>query len=237
MNVLSPEKSPVTSGHPVSGPDTQDLNLALAHGKGARSARAHQLTYASALILPVLAFAAVLTWFYVDAEGHRAEERARLSARQLVLAVDRELIRPTLMLEALATSPLLQTGDLAAFHGRASEISRGLDVTIVLRAPGNPVQLVNTAVLWGAPLAGGNPDIPAFEEEVVRTRQPVVSDLIHGPLQSVWVIVVMVPVLRDGEVAYILSVGLPANQFARVLGEVQLDEGWFRLWWTERTRS
>lgn len=229
MSTDAPQELAEISGGSPSRARTQDGRPVLVGGTRARSARAHQLAYAGALILPVLVFAALLAWFYVDAESQRAEERARLSARQLVLAVDRELTAPTLMLQALATSPLLQTDDLAGFHAHASEIALKLGVTIVLRAPGQPIQLVNTAVPWGAPLVGGNPDIPAFEAEVVRTRQPVVSDLIYGPLQNVWVTVVMVPVLRNGAVVYILSVGLPAKEIARVLREVQLGEGWFSV--------
>ncbi len=171
----------------------------------------------------------LLAWLYVSSEQQRVRDRAQLSAQQLDLAVDRELAAPTRMLQALATSPLLQAGDLQTFYERASELARGLGVTVVLRAPGSPRQLVNTSAPWGTPPEGDNPDILALEEEAARAQKPVISDLIRGSAHDVGVVVVMVPVLRDGRAIYVLSARLPADRIATALRDVRLDPDWFSV--------
>src|SRR5688572_14266907 len=72
--------------------------------RAALSARAHLFILASSLVLPVLVFAGVLTGLYVDAQRAHAIERTRLLARQLVLAVERELAPKVSMLESIARS-------------------------------------------------------------------------------------------------------------------------------------
>lgn len=192
-----------------------------------RSTSTHLLKMAGALVLPVLIFAGILTWYYVVAQRARINESAVSAARELSIALDRELGSYILMLNALATSTELHTGDIQGFHRRASDIYTALDTNIVLRAPGEQLQLMNTSVPWGTTLAGGNPDIPFFERKVLRTKQPAVSDLIKGPINQQWVVVVMVPVLKDGDVTYFLSVGIPAARLAQVFEQVDLPAKWF----------
>lgn len=164
----------------------------------------------------------MLAWYYVVAQRERIDESALSAARELSTAVDRELGSYIVMLQALATAPELQRGDIRGFYQRASGIYNALGANIVLRAPGEAIPLMNTSVPWGTLLAGGNPEISAFEQQAVRTRQPVVSDLMKEPSRQRWIVTVMVPVLKDEEVTYILSAGIQATQFATVLKLVHL---------------
>ncbi|WP_246249315.1 sensor histidine kinase [Chelativorans alearense] len=207
---------------------TQEASRSKRHAQS-RSISAHLLRLGGALVLPILIFAGVLAWYYVIAQRDRIDESVVSAARELSIAVDRELGSHILMLQSLATAPELQRGNIEVFYRRAHRIYDALGINIVLRAPGEPLQLMNTSVPWGSPLAGGNPDIPQFEQKVRRTGEPAVSNLIKGPVHGLWVVVVMVPVLKDGEVVYFLSVGVPAAQLVDVLKQVNLPAGRFAV--------
>lgn len=131
---------------------------------------------------PVLLFASLTAWTYVRAEQERALERAQALAHELSDAVDRELAGPRLVMEALATSEELRRGDLQAFHPSAAAVPDSLGLTIVVRAPGQPRQLLNTSVPWGTPLPRPNPAIAEFDQRVLQQKKgPIVTNIIHRP--------------------------------------------------------
>jgi PAS domain S-box-containing protein len=219
----------------VTGPGRTSASRSAPPERPAFSAQTHLFIFASALLVPILVFAAVIAVFYVYAERDRAVERTRLLARQLVLALDRELAPRIALIRTLATSRGLQPGgNFEAFRMRASEIASASGLTIVLRAPGERRELLNTSLLEDGASQDADRDVVAFDEEAVRTRQPVVSDLIKsgmipGPLRENWGVVITVPVPDESHVRYVLSVPIPAADIARVVGEVQRDAGWFVL--------
>ncbi len=216
-----------------SGPDDGSSNTGrkwIWQGVGPKrawSARTHLLTFAGALFLPILLFASVLIWFYANVERQRAQERAHLFGREIVVAVDRELEAPRLILQTLAASPLLQTGNLGEFHARASEVTRALGLAIILRAPGEPRPQLDTAVPFGTPLGETDPDILPFEQEVLRTKKPLVTDLFEEGFQHHWATLIIAPVIRNHEVTYFLSAEIPAARLAEVLKQTPIDTGWF----------
>lgn len=196
----------------------------------ALSAQTHLLIFASTLVLPILIFAGVLAGFYAYAEHNRAVERTRLLAQQLVLALDRSLAPKVSLLQTLATSRGLEpSGSLEGFRRRAASIAGASGMTIVLRRPGDPLELIDTSRPAGAASEYADPDDLLFDQEVVRTRQPVFSDLIGGSQPDAPAVVLTVPVVHDSAVPYLLSVRIPASDIARVIGEVKRDPGWFVL--------
>lgn len=187
-----------------------------------RSTWSHLLTFGLALLIPVILFAGILAWFYVDSEQERAKEQARLSAKELVVAVERELTGPRLMLQALATSPLLRSGDLQSFYSQARDVSEALGSPIALHEPGQPRELLNTSLPWGEPPPAGDPQMSEFMQAAIRTKQPVTTGLIKPSLQKSPAIVILVPSLQDGEVTYLLSVEIFASHLAEILRQVQI---------------
>ncbi|AWI62273.1 hypothetical protein AB395_00006650 (plasmid) [Sinorhizobium fredii CCBAU 45436] len=190
-----------------------------------RPASAFFLIFAAALVLPVLLFGTLTAWTYVQAEKERAVERAQALAHELSAAVDRELAGPRLVMEALATSEELRRGDLQAFHPTAAAVADSLGLTIVVRAPGQPRQLLNTSVPWGTPLPRPNPAIAEFDQRVPQQKRPVITNIIVGQ-QKRLLATVIVPVLREDEVIYLLAVGIPVERLQPVFSDVSLDEGW-----------
>lgn len=187
------------------------------------------MIFASALLIPIVVFAGVLAAFYVSAEHKHAIERTRVLARQLVVAIDRELGPKTTMLQALALSRFLQAGDIEGFRARVGDIASASGLTIVLRIPGERRELINTSVPGESEAQDADPDVVRFDEQVIGMRRPVFSDLVKGQEPEGWGVVITVPVIHNGEVRYLLSTPVRATDIARVVGDVERDPGWFVL--------
>ena len=77
----------------------------------------------------------------------------------------------------------------------------------------------------GAPL-GPVTDTESFNA-VLRTRKPVLGGL--GPYQAAigkQLVSLRVPVIRDGELRYVLTIGLLPDQIGTILGQAGLPAGW-----------
>lgn len=88
-------------------------------GRRELSTQAHLVALVAAILLPLLLGSGALLWRYAKAERVRQHQDAQALALELVGDVDRELDGTILALRALATSPALQAGDLAAFDAQA----------------------------------------------------------------------------------------------------------------------
>ena len=75
----------------------------------------------------------MLLWQYAASERNRVEEEARALSRAMAVSLDREINGVLTTLQALGTSPSLQSGDYAAFYAQVSEIRRLQGVHISLR--------------------------------------------------------------------------------------------------------
>jgi len=152
----------------------------------------------AAILLPLLLGSGALIWRYAKAERVRQHQDAQALALELVGDVDRELDGTILALRALATSPALQAGDLAAFDAQARAVVTFRGESIVLRDAGG-WQLVNTQLPVGTPLpATGSAEARAADAAVRATGQPYVSDLATATLSGRHLLFVDVPVRMNG---------------------------------------
>src|SRR5262249_6559716 len=134
-------------------------------------------------LIPALVLAGWLANRSASSARLEIEKSAQLRARNITAAVDREIVAMQSILAALATSHSLESGDWEAFHRQAAEVARRLQLQIVLRKPHGNEQLINTAFAWGTPLKVQIPfAIEEATQELQRTGQPVVSNLIYAPL-------------------------------------------------------
>ena len=171
------------------------------------------LVFAS--ILPAMVIATGLT--VLDYQRERANlERARVStARAMVQAVDQELIGVQSALEALATSPYLESGDLRGFYDQAREALRFAAVNNVVLTDRGGQQIINTLRPLGAPLPlHGDPELL---RRVLTTGKPVVSDVFLGAVTRKPLIDVEVPVLAHGQVVYSLAMGIFPERLNEIL--------------------
>ena len=146
------------------------------------------------------------------------------TARALVNAVDRELVAITVAAQVLATSQRAQTGEFAAFYPQAQEVvAKHIGANVVL-SDASGRQVMNTLRPLGEALPiHGNPE---QLRAVFATGRPVVSDLYVGGVLRRPLMSVDVPVLRDGRVVYVLSVGEVPDRFRTILREQKLPAGW-----------
>ncbi len=171
-------------------------------------------TLLSALVVASIVPTLITTIFLIshayDRERVRADQRRVETARALMQAVDRELSSAQGTLQALATSPHLASGKLEPFWAQAREVQRHRPNNNFVLSDANGQQLLNTLVPFGSPLPRhGN---LAQLRKVFETGQPVISDLYVGAVAQRPLISIDVPVMRNGAVAYDLSMGfLPAH--------------------------
>jgi signal transduction histidine kinase/ActR/RegA family two-component response regulator len=177
--------------------------------------------------LPLVLLTGVLLTRLV-AEQLAADERRLLQlARAQALILDREFDASVRTLTALAQSDYLQDGDLEAFDRIARRIAPTQPSwhALFVQTPDGR-RVIDTSQPPGVAPVGPVAE-PASFENVLRTRQPVVGSLRRG--DDMLAFPVRVPVLRGGEVEYVLTaVVLPHALSDAVTRELPPGEEWAR---------
>jgi signal transduction histidine kinase/CheY-like chemotaxis protein len=187
--------------------------------------RSHLMLLAIGAVLPVLAFAILVSIVLVEHDRTTFERAATDRARAMMTAVDAELHGSITTVRAITASPALAGDDLAAFHAEAQRILASqpswLDVTLLdpsgkrivsarepLDAPGARVfdPASATRIVAGGPLAIGNVDRPdpSFPAGI--------------PIRA--------PVMRDGHLAYVLTALVRPESFQDIIRAQRLPDGW-----------
>jgi signal transduction histidine kinase len=187
--------------------------------------RSHLITLVLVAVLPLLVFSAIVLALVADSERDATERGLRATGRAVGTAVDHTLDKAIGALEVLASSELLDAGDLPTFHAAAVRALEGqpgwLSVSVV-DAQGD--QRLNTLQPTGTQLPP--PADATTIATVLARRTPVVSDLISGGLPGRAHVVVAVPVLREGSLRGAVLTALDAATLARVLDAQQLPGAW-----------
>lgn len=166
--------------------------------------------------------------------GYRSAARERAAALAATNAVTHrvanqivaELSTQVQVAEALSLSTALDGPDLPAFYREATRLkqTRPLWHTIELNDLSG-VQMLNLLRPLGTPL-GQTVDKDSFDE-VSRTRLPTVGGI--GPVGQISgqrLVKLRVPVLREGELRYVLSISLAPNAVSEILRGSGAPEGW-----------
>jgi two-component system, NarL family, sensor histidine kinase UhpB len=165
-------------------------------------------------LVPILFMVGWLVVWLARSERSQLEACARSQLREVVAAIEREIVHHQNVLTVLAASPFLQvSGNLEKFHYHASEISQKLGMHFVVRDHLARRQVINTAVPWNTELSGGIP-APRNHSEIERLRkgQPLVF---YAPL--VHIVIIIVPVLHAGELRHSVATAVPLARFAEIL--------------------
>ena len=178
---------------------------------------------AVATALPLVALASFAIPRTVDDQRTQIESDVRQMAESFLADVDRQIGAIQAELQVLATSPSLQTGDFRAFDQqmRAALTIRG--TSIVLHDT-HGQQLLSTNRPFGEPLPHATNT--EMHDRVVATGKPQISDLIMGAVLRRPILVVGVPVFRDGQVVYVLAMGLGPEILSSLLEEQSLSPQW-----------
>jgi signal transduction histidine kinase len=172
----------------------------------------------AAAVLPLLGFASVVV-FRLAAEERRASEgRLIAAAKVMTSALDRELAASVRTLQALAASQSLDDGDLEAFSLEAQRVkeSQPAWLTVVLLSP-DGTRLVH---LGRSTDVGSRAVEPESVRRVVETRRPAIGDIAKGP-GGKWAFPIRIPVMRGGELRYVVSAVIAAEGLKQVV-EVEL---------------
>src|SRR5215207_11720349 len=126
-------------------------------------------------LLPVLAFAAVMSVIFWHQQRQAFEQRYLERVRAMSIALDRRLDASTQLLQGMATATQLDQGDLRGFYERASRIAaveRDWGTIALVDPSGH--ELLNLQRPFDEPLAVSVAGSEAFQR-AVRTRASAFS--------------------------------------------------------------
>ncbi len=177
------------------------------------------------LLVPTLVFVAVLLWSYSDSERNRSEEEARGLSHGLGVALDREIIGIVTTLQALATSPSLQTGDMAGFYAQLQQIRSQQHIHLSLRdVSGHLVMTTRVPLGMAVPIPRG---LAETDREVLRTGVERVTNVFPGAVTDRPAFqVIAAPVLVGGKPTYLLGASLDPDYMAAAFRRESLPRGW-----------
>jgi diguanylate cyclase (GGDEF)-like protein len=171
-------------------------------------------------IIPAFLMVAALIAYDYHQERSQTDQASLATARAMMSAVDRELAGTRAALLALATSPLLTSNDLVGFYNQAKGVLETQSARNILLIDSNFQQQLNTLKPFGSelPSEAGHDAVTA----VFQTGLPSTSDLLTGRVAKTPLIVVSVPVVRDGMVIYVLSATVRPERLAALLVQQRL---------------
>jgi signal transduction histidine kinase/ActR/RegA family two-component response regulator len=187
--------------------------------------RAHLMLLAVGAVLPVLAFAILVSIVLVMQDRMTVERAATDRARAVMTAVDAELRGVITTLQAITASPALDAGDLAMFHAEAARIlatqPNWLDITLSLPSGEKVLDALRPV---GAPREQALD--PGSLADAVRTQSVIVGNVDRLDASAPAGIPMRVPVMQRGRLAYVLSAVVRPDSFQGLLGQQRLPDGW-----------
>ncbi|MGY3608399.1 MULTISPECIES: sensor histidine kinase [unclassified Bradyrhizobium] len=176
--------------------------------------------------IPVLLLGGWMAYITADQERSYARQAATEALTQVAHQIEGEISREMLVAKTLANSTALDRGNLNDFYQEATRLvaDRPLWETASLTKP-DLEQVLNVLRPLGEPL-GPVTDTDSFNA-VLRARKPVLGGLgAFQPAIGKRLVALRVPVIRDDELRYILTIGLLPDQISTILGQAGLPAGW-----------
>ena len=176
-------------------------------------------------MLPLIIFAGAVTYANYLQDRREAEERVAQVTRGTRDAVEREMQGVLAGMVVLANSRSLAADEFEDFRHSAD--------AFVQQFPGKPVisigdaqgrHLFNSGIPAGQPLP---PRVRRPERDLVyQTGKPTFSALFTGAVTGTQILIITVPVFRDGKVIYDLSFNPPLQLFQRIIEQQRPSEEW-----------
>lgn len=206
------------------------------HAMGMRTQKAsypavlHLIAYGLAIALPLVLMMGALLFQSASYERDQSRQQILGVLGALKDGLDRDLDRHLTILQTLAVSSALQKRDWRLFYDEAKSALHGRNY-VVLVDTASRRQLVNTYVSHGEePLFSGDPETL---RRIAETKKPVFSNLFTSLVVKKPVLNISIPVFTNGELTYVLSLGLFPEQLASLLEDQMLDPSWVSLIWDE----
>ncbi|CAL8980048.1 Sensor protein FixL [Rhodoplanes serenus] len=195
-------------------------------GGGGLTIRHRLFLLVVACTAPMLLLSFAIIWQLAHRERETSRQAITYASRSIVSAVDAQFRHYIAVGQALAISPSLQTGDLAAFRAEAERAMTVVPGGWLTLADTTGQQLVNTLIPAGEPLPRLAPAVAEDGRRAFASKTVKIADVVFGPVAKAPVTGIGVPVFRGGEPAYYLLVGVPAASFRALLNDGRMPEGW-----------
>ena len=177
-----------------------------------------------AILVPLLLFGAYAEVSISDAQLAEVRRNLMNSAHAISADYDRQVLGEIGLLQALAASPSLRHGDLAAFQRQA-------EASLTLRHTGNILlvdrdmrELVNTWMPYGSSIEKAS--VPEPVKTALATGKPQFTDLFRGSVTGQVLFAVVLPVEIDGENRYALVRSVSQRVLAEPIATENLPPGW-----------
>ncbi|GEM_PF-1008633 len=194
---------------------------------GSFKALTYLTLFGLATTVPLLVLSGALLLQSASVQRAQLQDRVLQLLDDLVNALDRDLDRDITILHTLATSQSLASADWRRFYDEAKAGLQGRAYLVLVDSNGR--QLVNTYVPYGQqPKFTGDPETL---RRILQTKAPVVSNLFTSLVVKKPVFNVSIPILRDGEVRYVMSLGLLPDDLLALLKSQNLGAEWVTLIW------
>jgi two-component sensor histidine kinase len=189
----------------------------------AGTVRRRLLLMALSLVVPATIFMTLLARAEFGESRARYERQLIATTRALVLATDRQIGQGQSILQTLAVSPSLISGDIPAFERQARAAVQGGDGWIVLIDDDH--QLVNTHLAPGASLPKAK--LPDYRWRTIRAGRTSVSNLVHpkNTGQSQAFVSIDMPVIVNGKLHDLAYVQSP-KAFSSIFAAQNLPPSW-----------
>src|SRR5215469_13374987 len=187
------------------------------------SIRTRLMMLTLATVLPLVAVGGFAMIRTVDDQKLQVEQGVGRTVDGLLGDIDRQIIAIEAELQVLAVSPSLQSEDLYPFY-QQMYAALPLQGTVIVLLDPKGQQLLNTNRPFGAPLPRATNT--EMHERVVATGKPQVSDLVMGAVLGRPIVAVGVPVFRDGNVAFVLAMGLGSEILSKLLSQPDFSPDW-----------
>ena len=175
--------------------------------------------------LPLISFAAVIVFNDYEQDRKDASRRVLETVRSIRLVLDAEMLRMTGGMQVFSLTNSVRNGDFEDFRRTAlGFLDQYAKDGVVLVADREGRQLFSSA----------NPDTASLPvrnnreivEKVFATKSPQYSDLFLGAVKQRPIVTVEVPVIRDGEVLYVISFSPPIEIFQTIIEKQRPSQDW-----------
>lgn len=184
------------------------------------------ISLALAATIPVLLFGGWVAYLTADQQRASTRRAAEETVSRVARRLEAELLQEVDVAETLALSEALETPDLARFYEEAKRVTaaRPLWETVTV-ADRSGQQILNVLRPFGDRL-DEVADHASFEK-VLRSLKPVIGGIgPPGSLSAERLVALRVPVLREGELRYVLTIGLAPDQIGASLRQAGAPDGW-----------
>src|SRR5580765_7247484 len=180
-----------------------------------------------ATAIPLTVFSVLLTSTLLRQQYDSFVSAIQDRNRAFMTAVDADVNGHITSLLALAALPSLAQDDLQRFHAEAKAVlaTQTTWINVILLSPEGRY-VVNAIVPWGVPLNVMTMQPDSFAAVLKEKRPTVGSVIAGGAFQQRPGIPIRVPVLRNGQVAYVLTAIVKPDSFDRLFEAQGVPAGW-----------